>query len=313
MTFVSFGGPIDFGGSFYCDAPRSCSAVIFTTARNLCSPQLCFIPSQTLSVPSSDQPSSAFPLFIHFSHLPSAINTARPVSRPLSVCRCGYQPSLTMSSQSDITDLLDLQDKFDDVAREEHTAIGPAKHKCIAVRDALYDRRKELVMNVNYFWLKVLVNHPALSLLITDIDSRILRKLVDIDVTFAPAEHYRHADDFEIVFTFASNEYFEDASLTKRYTHSDEDGRTVSVHNIRWKDDWEERIFTRKGRTRESLSTFFRWIVEDTRDAADLGELIRREVYPRALELFFGTYAVAPMNRLKDDVDAVRQQSEVLG
>lgn len=209
-----------------------------------------------------------------------------------------------MSSQSEIANpLLELQDKLDDVAREEQTAIGPYKHKYLDIRAALYDRRKELVMNVNYFWLKALVNHPALSLVITDIDSRILRKLVDIDVVPVRSGFGGHAEDFEILFTFAANEYFENLCLVKRYTHSDENGRSVGVDDIRWKGDWGERILEKKGRFGGSLSMFFRWIAEDTRDAADLGELIKKEVYPRAIEIYFGTYAMVSMvDRLQDSL-----------
>lgn len=212
-----------------------------------------------------------------------------------------------MSSQSDVTDLLiELQDKLDDVVRSEETVIAPYKYKYLGIRTALYDHRKELIMNVNYFWLKALVNHPALSLLITDIDSRILRKLVDIDIVNVHSGLDAHADDYEIWFTFAGNEYFEDTCLVKRYTHSDESGRNIGVHDIRWKGDWGERTLAKKGRFGASLSTFFRWIAEDTRDAADLGDLIKREVYPRAIELYFGAYAMAPMaNRLQDSVDSV--------
>lgn len=186
--------------------------------------------------------------------------------------------------------LLELQEKLDDVAREETRYIFRGRDKFAAIRDAVYERRKEVVMNVKYFWLKALINHPAFSLLITDVDSRILRKLVDVDV--APVLGATHRDDFEIVFTFASNEYFEDQCLVKRYSHSDQLGRVVGTHNIKWKGSRASDLIARKDRGRDTLSGFFRWITTDTRDTSSLGDLFKQVVYPHAIELFFGTYSM---------------------
>lgn len=198
-----------------------------------------------------------------------------------------------------ITSLLELQDKLDDVNRDSEFAIGPAKEKYALVREALYDRRRELVMHVPHFWLKALTTHPALSLLITDVDSRILSKLVDVDVT--PVHNRTYLQGFDIVFTFARNEWFEDVSLVKRYNYTDERGRVVGVHPIRWKADKHRAIAAGKGAPAAALSGFFWWIAEDTSDALDLGDLIRQEVHPRALELFFGTYAM--INQSNDVID----------
>lgn len=186
--------------------------------------------------------------------------------------------------------LLELQEKLNDVFSQEAHYIGPGRDKFAAIRDAIFERRKELVKQVNYFWFKALINHPAFSLLITDVDSRILRKLVDVHV--APVHGGNHRDDFEIVFTFDNNEFFEDRCLIKRYSHSDQFGRIVGVHDIKWKGTKAADLVARKGRGADSLSGFFRWIASDTRDSSSLGDLIRHEVYPHAIELFLGTYSV---------------------
>lgn len=198
--------------------------------------------------------------------------------------------------------LLELQEKLDDVKREETRHIGRARDKFAAIREAVYDRRKEVVMNVKYFWFKALINHPAFSLRITDVDSRILRKLVDVDV--APVQGATHPDDFEIVFTFASNDYFKDQCLVKRYSHSDQFGRVVGTHDIKWKGRNGTDLIARRGRGGDCLSGFFRWIAADTRDTSSLGDLIKQEVYPHAIELFFGTYSMAREHR--SCIDAVR-------
>lgn len=194
--------------------------------------------------------------------------------------------------ESSATQLLELQEKLDDVLREEERYAGPRLSKFSSIRAALYDRRKELVMRVPYFWLRALIGHPALSLFITDVDSRMLRKLVDIDT--APVHGSKHPNDFELVFTFATNEYFTDEVLVKRFTHSERSGRVVSVQDISWRGTGIEELVARKGRSGYSQSGFFRWLASDTLDISNLGDLIREEVCPHAIELFFGTYSVFP-------------------
>lgn len=194
-----------------------------------------------------------------------------------------------MGSQSHLTLLLGLQEKLDDVTRDEELSLAFSRSKYASIRDALYERRKEIVMDIQYFWLRALINHPAFGLLITEWDARILAYLVDVDVQ--PIAGGRHVNDFEVVFSFTKNPYFEDRSLIKRYSYSDLNGRSVGVHRIKWKKEKGDARVEHNSEGRR-YSGLFWWISQDHTDAADLGEIIRRQVFPNAIELYIGTFSV---------------------
>lgn len=186
--------------------------------------------------------------------------------------------------------LLDLQEKLDDLLGEERRHVNPAVAKFSSIRAALFDRRKELIMRIPYFWLRALIEHPALSLFITDLDSRMLRTLVDVD--FAPVRGSTHPNDFELLFTFARNDYFVGEVLTKKFTYSERNGRVVGVQKMCWKDASIGTLIARNEQSGQS--GFFRWLSTDTLDISNLGDLIKDEVCPQAIDLFFGTYYMDP-------------------
>jgi len=186
------------------------------------------------------------------------------------------------------TALLEVQEQIDDATQQNALYFDQKFGRRRNVLPALYERRTELVMAIPQFWLKALLNHPAFSLLITDRDSKMLRYLVDIRVSSPTPTN--HPQDFEITFTFASNEYFKDQCLIKSYTHCDFRGRVVGVHDINWTDADSKLKEIKDARSTLSPSGVLEWISKDRYDASQLGELIKNDVYPRAIELYFGTY-----------------------
>lgn len=166
--------------------------------------------------------------------------------------------------------LLTIQEKIEEADRHHQ-------------QNVLFERRKEVVMGIKYFWLIALTSHPALSLLITAEDSKILCHLVDMDVT--PPCH-QQTETFEISFTFSSNAFFFEQTIVKKYTHTDKQGRLVSTPSLTWKP--QRHIPTNQ------YPTFFTWLTNDAIDSRHLGELLRTEIHPRAIELYLGTYPNTP-------------------
>ncbi|KAJ9056927.1 histone chaperone [Entomophthora muscae] len=65
------------------------------------------------------------------------------------------------------------------------------------------------------FWLTILKNHPGVSELINENDEGALKSLIDIT--------YRFLDDepgYALDFTFATNEYFSNSIITKKYFYT---------------------------------------------------------------------------------------------
>lgn len=151
----------------------------------------------------------------------------------------------------------------------------------------LLELRKQTVMQIHNFWMVVLTRHPAISLMLSNTDMPLLRYLVDVDVT--PTNKHVNSDSFELAFTFSTNPYFSNRCLLKQYQCIPATGRTVSTPNITWS---QHPIPNSHG--------FFSWLCHDTQDTTSLGELIRDQIHPRAIELYLGTFV---MDRAIDGED----------
>ncbi|KAF9451462.1 NAP-domain-containing protein [Macrolepiota fuliginosa MF-IS2] len=97
------------------------------------------------------------------------------------------------------------------------------------------------------FWLTALRNHIGLAELITDRDESALKYLIDIKYEYlndAPDSEHGGKPGFKLIFTFSSNEFFENETLTKTYLYQQEVGysgdfiydRAIGTE-IKWKED----------------------------------------------------------------------------
>lgn len=181
--------------------------------------------------------------------------------------------------------LLATQERLNDVFKEfTHISVTSKELKSAPFVD-LFTQRCQIVKTIPNFWLTVLLSHPAFTFLITSTETQILRYCIDIDVrpNNPQASHPGH---FDIVFSFAPNPYLCNDSLTlvKRYTYSDTTGRVVHfASHLSFTDtqtlDYDEDL------------GLLDWLAHDTHDSAHLGELIRDQIFPFAIELFFGTFS----------------------
>lgn len=187
-----------------------------------------------------------------------------------------------------------VQEKIDEAQkRQVHMSTGmyPMLSSSSPLRE-LYQRRRLVIDKIPTFWLSVLLNHPAFTFLVTSADTRMLHHLTDIDVR--PVKHTSHPDDFEVVFAFTANPFFSSASLAKRYVHADENGRVVHVAPIAWKSPPASLLPDSSLDSTDLAAGFFDWLSNDHSDSSHLGELIRDQIFPHAIELYFGTYPLAP-------------------
>ncbi|KAI9140889.1 hypothetical protein BKA69DRAFT_1038888 [Paraphysoderma sedebokerense] len=79
-------------------------------------------------------------------------------------------------------------------------------------KEAPATESKEPVTGVPEFWLRVLMNHPHISEMITEEDQEVLKSLIDIKVAYLPDN-----PGFKLDFQFSSNDYFTNEVLTKTY------------------------------------------------------------------------------------------------
>ena len=126
--------------------------------------------------------------------------------------------------------------------------------------------------------------------MITHRDARILSHLTDLSVI--QHDSTRRPHDFTLQFTFSPNPYFDDLCLAKSYTRCDADGRVVSRHDISWTREFHKTIGTKHTHDTSLQDDygFFHWISTDDRDSSHLGQLIKDDVYPHAIQLYFDSY-----------------------
>lgn len=182
-----------------------------------------------------------------------------------------------MDFDSSTAALLMLQEQLDDINRDSQLSPRSRPHLS-PLHLPIFEQRKEVVINIQHFWLKALVSHPAFSHLITTPDAVILRELLDVDVTESPANS-TNPEDFHLTFTFAANPNFSEEFLRKEYYHTDH-GRVITQTPIEW-----------SGKNQPPKYGFFSWLMSDTLDSNHLGSLIKNDVFPRAIELYLGTYS----------------------
>lgn len=193
------------------------------------------------------------------------------------------------ANESPAASLLAVQQKIED-AVNEFARVNPSATIAASptFRD-LYQTRRQILTDIPSFWLTAMLSHPAFTFLINASDTQVLRHLVDLDVL--PRSKSINAADFDLVFTFTPNPYFSETQLVKQYIHSEHNGRVVTVAPVSWtfqnKLDLNENPMVDPC---QLTSGFFSWISTDTVDNASLGELIRDQIFPYAINLYFGTF-----------------------
>mmetsp|Transcript_2177 Transcript_2177/g.3739 ORF Transcript_2177/g.3739 Transcript_2177/m.3739 type:complete len:261 (-) Transcript_2177:509-1291(-) len=208
-----------------------------------------------------------------------------------------------------------------------------------AQRLALYARRGQVLRTgaIDSFWLSAFLNHREMSARIVERESAALRALIDIEVidsdvspplippsfsllpptlsSSVPAMtvNLRPSTSFSIRFYFEENPWFHDTCLVRRYMTFENSimGRQIEPAKIDWKPGRKLTTTLQSSEQDEQgmpvytghASTFFTWL-ESPDDEFEIGSLIRDEVNPNAIALFFGTFRPEEVD---DDLDFQEQ------
>lgn len=156
-----------------------------------------------------------------------------------------YYNSLPADAKRRVQALKNLQTKHNELERQFHKEVLELEKKYHNLYKPLYNKRSEIVAGqyeptdeeakkteeeeeeekeapateskepvtgVPEFWLRVLMNHPHISEMITEEDQEVLKSLIDIKVSYLPDN-----PGFKLDFQFSSNDYFSNEVLTKTY------------------------------------------------------------------------------------------------
>jgi len=154
------------------------------------------------------------------------------------------------------------------------------------------------------------MKHPGISTLLTDEDQTVLSHLKDVDV--------QDIEDatrlgFRIIFTFETNEWFENEQIWKELTRAtEEDSETVSTASeIKWKEGKDltkqqpaENEETKPGNKRkmeDQTTSFFTLFDSKDDDSEPIWESIRNEIWQNAIDIY---YDEAYISEFGDDDDS---------
>ncbi|GJP47629.1 hypothetical protein CLOM_g6809 [Closterium sp. NIES-68] len=184
-----------------------------------------------------------------------------------------------------------IQEELEKVNEEASDKVLEVEQKYNKLRRPIYERRQQLVSQVNDFWTTVLLNHNLLHAFFTDEDRQVLEYLRGLDV-----EDYKDIKSgYSITFTFAENPYFSNKELTKSFKYTEEGTANVEATKIEWKEGMDltapkpKQEKPGKKRQLEEEESFFKWFEVDeaaqgTTGPDDVAELIKDDVWPNPLQ-----------------------------
>jgi len=152
----------------------------------------------------------------------------------------GYLETLPKSVQIRVGALKHLQAKTDELEAAYRKEVAALDEKYRKLKDPLFNRRTEIVTGsaeptteeianvktvdnttedkdikgIPTFWLEALKHHPQFGMMITDEDEKVLEHLIDLKVVPVGEEG---GPSFSLEFSFASNEFFNESTLSKVY------------------------------------------------------------------------------------------------
>ncbi|CAI5524752.1 unnamed protein product [Closterium sp. Naga37s-1] len=183
-----------------------------------------------------------------------------------------------------------IQDELDKVNEEASDKVLEVEQKYNKLKRPIYERRQQLVSEVNDFWMTVLLNHGLLHAFFTEEDRQVLEYLRGLDV-----EDYKDIKlGYSITFAFAENPYFSNKELTKSYKYTEEGTANVEATKIEWKEGMDltapkpKQDKPGKKRQLEEQESFFKWFEVDeatqgTTAPDDVAELIKDDVWANPL------------------------------
>jgi len=174
-----------------------------------------------------------------------------------------------------------------------------------SLRKPYYKKRNDVIREIPDFWLKAFLNHDMMADLLDEEDQNAFKYLKELNV--------EDSDDvksgFKISFTFDTNPYFKNKTLSKTFQYNDDAELTVVPTKIDWKEGMDLTKRHKGGKTDNNKRTheeidsesFFNWFNEEDQDL-ELGEIIKEDLWPNPSKYYHG---------LTDDDDDEGDDDEV--
>lgn len=176
-------------------------------------------------------------------------------------------------------------EKLNDEATEEILQI---ERKYNGLRKPYYKKRNEVIREIPEFWLKAFLNHDMMADLLDEEDQEAFKFLKEL-----------HVEDFEdvksgfkISFTFDTNPYFKNKTLSKTFQYNEDGELNVVPTKVEWKEgkDLTKRVKAKaegNKRSSDESESFFNWFNDEDQDL-ELGEIIKEDLWPNPGKYYHG-------------------------
>ncbi|TIA69849.1 hypothetical protein E3P92_03360 [Wallemia ichthyophaga] len=196
-----------------------------------------------------------------------------------------------------------------ELKKESEVSAWNAQNEHHKIFKPYFEKREEKLKGVPQFWPVVFRNHSFLSVAsAAPGDADALKSLENVKVE----RNEKDSREFDIVFTFGENDFFDNKTFTKSYkvvgggegapsaddiiNFDPERDLTTNKCEINWKSE-DKNLSKKHPRTLNvedvdpdaagDPGSFFNFIAEE-KDALEVGSIIADEVYPGAIDIFMG-------------------------
>ncbi|XP_067580993.1 testis-specific Y-encoded protein 2-like [Pseudorca crassidens] len=148
-------------------------------------------------------------------------------------------------------------------------------------RKPYLEHRSTIIQSIPGFWVKVFVNHPRMSAMISTQDKDMLSYMTNLKVEeFADRSDYR-----KIMLFFRKNPYFQNEVVVKEYLIEVTGYRASHLAPIQWHRRFEKEVYSR--RHNNSGLNFFNWFSDhNCVGSSRIAEIIGEDLWPNPLRYY---------------------------
>ncbi|XP_022081011.1 protein SET-like [Acanthaster planci] len=188
-------------------------------------------------------------------------------------------------STLDILEQIDIcQGELENLNEEASEEIIRIEEKFNRLRQPHIDRRNEFIKKIPNFWVCTFVNHPQLAPRLSEEDEECLHYLRQLIV--------HNYDDlktgYSITFHFTKNPFFENETISKEFSLTEDGEPTSKSSKIRWKPGMDiTKKMRSKGKVSVPCASFFGWF-SDHLDAGndEIADVLRDDLWSNPLQYY---------------------------
>ncbi|XP_069429694.1 testis-specific Y-encoded protein 3-like [Ovis canadensis] len=185
------------------------------------------------------------------------------------------------SDQPALEALVALQLELDPVNKKAQRAHARLKHKNCQRRRVHLEHRSAIIQGIPGFWVEVFMNHPQMSVLMSNQDEDMLHFMTNLKV-----EEFRHPTHHcKITLSFRRNRYFQNEVIVKEYLINVTGYQASCSTPVQWYQGFERKAYSR--RHHDSSVNFFNWFFDHNFTGSDrIAEIIIKDLWPNPLQYY---------------------------